>query len=379
MHTTYVLGAGFSHPAGLPLGNNLFAEILALSKQGVLYENIVKRDLERYVRFVRRTTNDRLRFSDVNLERFISFLDVEHTLRLSGKDTWTDTGNRTQLVVRNLIAELLYRKQHQLSATARQLYDDFVRRLDPTDCVITFNYDTLLEDTLDSLGIRYRLFPTRYKELDRWGGTVAADDELVILKMHGSIDWFDRSGFERQCKEWKELNYDGLPPDEVFADSAHQVTPLVDGLYPPDSPLAQIYRLKTLNHYLSYASMVRDAPLIISPSFSKILYINPVREFWYSFGGYGTYARRLVIIGFSLPAHDEYIRQALYSVVRNFQYVKLGKSWRKSKLVMVDFRQTDDAIADYRRTYSFVNWQRTNLILNGFCHDALPVIFRAGA
>jgi len=379
--TTYLLGAGFSRPAGLPLGQDIFPSILELSKRTPLYGNVIKPDLERYVLFVRRATGERLRFSEINLEKFMSFLDVEHTLRLSGKNTWTDQGNKTQLVVRNLIAELLLRRQRLITPEARQLYDDFARRLTSMDYVITFNYDTLLEESLDRVGVKYRLFPSRYREIDEWGGGTLPDqdDEVVILKMHGSIDWFDRSSFEQRCEEWRKLKHGTLPPDEIFADPDHQLTPLIDGLYPPSSPLTHIYRLRTLNRYLSFASLVRDAPVIISPSFNKILYINPVREFWYSFGGFGSWAPRLVIIGFSLPAHDEYIRQAIYSLVRNYQHFKLGRSWPKSKLRMVDFRQTPEAIAEYRQTYAFVDWKRTKVFFDGLTREALPSIMGSAA
>ena len=378
MLTTYVLGAGFSRPGGLPLGDELFAEVIDLAKQSVLWQNFLRPDLLRYILFVRRTSGRRLHLADVgaDFEHFMSFLDIEHTLRLTGSNTWTNTGNKTQLIVRNLIAKVLYRGQWQMNGAAKQFYDDFARKLDSTDYVVTFNYDTVLEDALNRVGVRYRLFPARFKEVDRWGGGTYADDddEVAILKMHGSIDWFDRSDFDAQCRDWKERGWSGVPLDEVFSTAEYQLEPLIDGVYPP-SPLTNIYRVRNLNRYLSLASLVRDAPVLISPSFSKILYINPVSDFWYSFGGFGSWARKLVIIGFSMPSHDEYVQQGMYSLVRNFQHVKLGKRTPKSKLKMIDFRRTKKAIADYKRTYGFVDWRSADLLLDGFNSDALSFLF----
>ncbi len=363
-----MLGAGFSRAAGLPLGNELFAEVIDAAKQTVLWENLLKPDLLRYALFVRRTTGVRLSLAEVaaDFERFMSFLDIEHTLRLTGS-AWTNKGNKSQMIVRNFIAEVLYRRQARMNGEAKQFYDDFARKLDSTDMVITFNYDTVLEDALDRVGIRYRLFPSRFKEVDEWGGGAFADqdDEVAILKMHGSIDWFDKSDFDEQCRDWKKKGLPGVPPDEIFSTDEFELQPLIDGIY-PESPLTTIYRIRNLNHYLSWASMVRDAPVLISPSFSKILYINPVSEFWFSFGSLGRWTRKLVIIGFSMPSHDEYVRQGIYSVIRNFQHMKLGKSTPKSRLKLVDFRRSAKAVAEYRQTYSFVDWRHTDVFLDGF-------------
>jgi hypothetical protein len=277
--------------------------------------------------------------------------------------------------VRNMIAKVLYQKQRSMSAQARELYDEFAKRLDGSDIVVTFNYDTVLEDALERVGRKFRLFPSRYATLNEFGGTLEfADDEVLVLKMHGSIDWFDRSDFEQQSARWQSLNL-GTPDDEVFAFPGMQLEPLVDGLYPTDSPLTKLFRLRTLQAYLVNASFVDQSPVLISPSFSKVLYAGPVREFWYSFGTIASWAKKLVIIGFSLPHHDEYIQQALYSLVRNFQHVRMGRRFPKAPLTLVDYRRTDEGVADYKRTYNFVSWRKTKLILNGFNRTTLPQVF----
>ena len=78
----------------------------------------------------------------------MAYLDVEHHLSLRGSDTWSDDGNETTIVTKYLIAQILMRHTLSLKCVP-ELYTEFARRLDPSDTVITFNYDTMLERALD--------------------------------------------------------------------------------------------------------------------------------------------------------------------------------------------------------------------------------------
>jgi hypothetical protein len=203
---------------------------------------------------------------------------------------------------------VLWRAQRRIVPDTLAAYDEFASKLDATDIVITFNYDTLLEESLERVGKQFRLFPWRMVH-DEHGWHIAPNDkEVTILKMHGSIDWFDRALFDAQAREWVSQGY-GIPHDELFSRTTLRFVPLIDTPHPDDTPLRHIYRLRTLHWYLDSATMVRDAPVLISPSFYKILYTDSVKEFRFGFGRGAAYASKVVVIGFSLPSHDEYVRQ----------------------------------------------------------------------
>src|SRR5438105_4529520 len=88
----FVLGAGFSRPAGLPLGMELWRELdrrARASYQAARYE----RDLESYLEFNWRCKGVRLNQSDIDFEDFLGFLDTEFYLGLRGPDTWSEEGN----------------------------------------------------------------------------------------------------------------------------------------------------------------------------------------------------------------------------------------------------------------------------------------------
>jgi hypothetical protein len=98
----FVLGAGFSRPAGLPLAFELWEEI---RQQGL------------------HLTGRAAKFG----EDFMKYLDLEHYLGLRGSDTWSEDGNEGTIVTKYLIAKILARQLNEL-ANVPALYLEFARR-----------------------------------------------------------------------------------------------------------------------------------------------------------------------------------------------------------------------------------------------------------
>ena len=165
MYRLFILGSGFSQPAGLPLGRELFQQVRKAVADRYSSDNHVERDLKRYVEYLEDCEGTEVDIATIDYEKFLGFLDNEHYLGLKGKDTWSDQGNESQLMVRHAIVKVL----HERTPTSPPvLYRRFVKSLNLTDYVITFNYDTLLESALEAEGIPYRLFPMRFSEVG-WG------------------------------------------------------------------------------------------------------------------------------------------------------------------------------------------------------------------
>jgi hypothetical protein len=68
----------------------------------------MERDLNVFLAYKLRCDGSEANVEDVDLEEFIGFLDVEHSMRLSGSDTWTEDGNQSQLMIRRLIGAVLH-------------------------------------------------------------------------------------------------------------------------------------------------------------------------------------------------------------------------------------------------------------------------------
>jgi hypothetical protein len=84
-----ILGAGFSKPAGLPLATELFNEVRKRVKQLHGADNALESDLDYYINYLRKTENFGGSVEDIDIEKFLSFLDIEHYLELQGSNAWS--------------------------------------------------------------------------------------------------------------------------------------------------------------------------------------------------------------------------------------------------------------------------------------------------
>ena len=89
----FVLGAGFSKPAGLPLAGERWKEVIQHARAIGNLRMHLDRALNRYVEYRRLCDGREVSEDDVDFEDFMSVLDMEHWLWLRGSDTWSDEGN----------------------------------------------------------------------------------------------------------------------------------------------------------------------------------------------------------------------------------------------------------------------------------------------
>lgn len=363
----FILGAGFSRPAGLPLGDELFAEILKQAKTSVIYDNILKKDIEYFLSYKREVDGVSLNEELINFEEFVSYLDLEHYLLLRGSDTWSEEGNRSQLAIRYLLGQILFDRTIEGNMKNIKLYDSFIEKLLPGDIIITFNYDTILENRFKAAEKQFRLI---------WDSdSPFSDKDVIILKMHGSIDWFDYGRYEVMINGFKEQPYHTLPKHIIFSNpDLFKPTKITGSFGPNNHSLSRFYHIDNLDRYYNGNPQVIDCPFIISPSFNKLVYMNLFREFWYGFNNAGALNTTVAIIGLSLAYHDDYIKLPLYNLIDNFQNYDPGII-KKSKLKIVDFKQSNEEIENFKKRYSFVNWEQTDFYTNGFNEEAIEMIF----
>jgi hypothetical protein len=276
----FFLGAGFSRPAGLPLGKGLSSEILRFAKLRGHYDTTLKYDIEAYLDYYNATHDEKRNEVEINFEEFMSYLDIEHYLWLMGSDTTS-----SQSVIRNLIALTLYFHESKMNKQGFSLYDKFVAQLKPGDWVFTFNYDTLLENAFQKQGVPYRLYPHKYKEVydDSSGYIDTETEEVILLKMHGSLNWFDKSDYIKNQKKYIGLT---RKPRHVVFDgriNPKSIHRLVDEPYFKDDRLYNVYVLEDLDTYFEESEFVFEEPLIVSPSYNKLVYLNHTKDFWSGF------------------------------------------------------------------------------------------------
>jgi hypothetical protein len=375
-HRIVVLGAGFSKHAGLPLGVELWQEILDRAKVLQGRAGKFQDDLTTYRTFREQCDGVHLPLEQIDFEEFLGFLDIEFFLGLRGSDTWSDDGNETQILVKTLIGEILTERTPD-PGQIPDLYIEFARSLQPDDLVITFNYDVLLERALDSVGKRYRLFPNRYKSVDPQQAEVDSTcDEVIILKMHGSVDWFDRRRYLDRIDAFKRVGLPGPKDDPIFGRDDLVVEPLVDGPRFPHDALKEMHRVRNVERFYRRQPFFRATPWLLTPSTMKI--VHALRDFWRGLGRSGGLNLGFAIIGFSLPKHDEYARQVMYRLVQNYQGVYWGEKiigLYKTPVVLVDHRLPGASREDFKRRYGFVEWDKAVCCFEGFNVDALASVF----
>ena len=361
-----ILGAGFSKPAGLPLATELFNEVRKRVKQLHGSDNALESDLDYYINYLRKTENFGGSVEDIDIEKFLSFLDIEHYLELQGSNAWSLEGDVTQLLIRHTIGYILL---DRMPKEVPELYKLFASKLNPLDWIITFNYDTLLEQALDLIGTPYRLFPRRYTEIvnNTMGIVESRGSEIEILKMHGSIDWFDRTNYD-------ELSKIGAIDHPIFgAKKTVTARPLVDGPRFENDPLLRIYRAE--NPAPAYnAPSWQCSPFLLIPSHSKLLYSKPLTDFWRGMANSGGLFLSFGVIGYSLPDYDDYARQVIYVMSKNYREYdpnfELGGR-RKQPFRVLDYKIDNKAKVNLRKRYKFLDGKRTKYWFDGLSKDAL--------
>ncbi|WAW05111.1 SIR2 family protein [Oxalobacter formigenes] len=373
----FVLGAGFSRPAGLPIASELYPLVFQYIKRQYGEDTNFSRDVNEYLNYCSACGYTGQSKENLNLEQFMSYLDIEHFLRFRGSDTWSQEGNESQLMVRKAIGYVIHDRTPSPDDIP-EVYLNFAESLSIHDSVLTFNYDLVLENALEKVGKPFRRYPNRFKSINKHGGILDTDtEEVVLLKLHGSLDWFDdRHYLDIKNSLIRESNSEPNT-NLLFNNSGYYgLYPLVDGILPEDDALKHIFCMRNMNNYY-YKTSDFNTPLILSSSYVKFVYAKPILSFWNGLGRSGGYNLGVSVIGFSLPEHDDYIRIALYKMFENYSSwwdtPAMGKY--KDYVRFVDYRSTLELQDELKNRYSFVDEKYSRFYYDGFDLKAINFLF----
>ncbi len=226
-HNVYILGAGFSRPAGLPLMKDFLLQARDCLSGHEMDEE-TKHAFEVVLGFISNASMAayRVKFNPENIEELFSMasalgnMEIINSIRIVISFTIHAAMIKTDGIGGYYLSRNVPRKhiesnkwvmngttcnipQYQhfayLMSQSNYYHDDHVSN-DAKNTVITFNYDTLLEDSLKAIG---REFSYIYDKLD---------NRICILKPHGSLAWEDSAGNDKY--ESSKLNKNPLiiPP-----------------------------------------------------------------------------------------------------------------------------------------------------------------------
>ena len=190
----------------------------------------------------------------------------------------------TELIRRVYIHTTCDDRKEGMLPKPSEIHKKILERLKADDAIITFNYDTVIEESmmlglwnpLDGYGIK--AFGKEWCQkwfIDRSGDASAhVKSKILLLKLHGSINW---SSYQN-----KKLRLKTRP-----------------------------YCIKT-----NRGKPVTENVLLLAPGYNKKIYKNPYVKLWREARHKLENCESLVILGYSLPETDLLARALFSEVIR---------------------------------------------------------------
>jgi hypothetical protein len=235
-------------------------------------------------------------WDEINLEEICTAVE----LRREFESPESDAGARLRLIRNQLIRYIT----RILGLCTQNCYGEFSRqlvsKLDGNDSVLTFNWDLLLDEPFTTIASEKphleNFIGTRYSSSNAAGGNPERGLGLY-LKLHGSLNWFLCTN--AKCKFASEIQVD---PD------IHYCLLRAAGLRAESD-------IWTVDLRCSYCGSATE-PLIVPPLVRKPITDNTIiRSIWGLARNKLEFAKRMVVIGFSVAPTDFFVHWLLRSAV----------------------------------------------------------------
>ncbi len=246
----------------------------------------------------------------ITIETLLSFFDTESQIypvdenRLSRDTTYRDAYFEFQWchdLLRNYVREVLFRSgavpDHPRGSCP--LHAAIASNLDPSDAVISFNYDLIMDKALadtgrwnEWAGYAPMIFNKIY-DIGHWHTTMPSrhdfprSSELVYFKLHGSINWFRSTGI-RSAPQSAEI-------DRIEQDPEH-----------PQQRVISLFSSQAAGRDLMNAEGLFEGQfceqLLVPPTMHKNY--EAFQPLWVRAEEVLAKAKELVIVGFSFAPAD---------------------------------------------------------------------------
>lgn len=269
----FILGAGFSVAAGIPLTARLLQE--AMSKFAIECPGIFSR-VDGYAREIVFSHNGRLDYSQLGFSDLCTHLEFIELKEFGGGERWSDAGSREKLALRFYLAKRIVEATPSGNSIP-DIYLQFADQLNDRDIVISFNWDGLLELALQKIGKPYTY------NFDRFG--------VNLCKLHGSVNW--RLG---------EPNDLGYPVNSLGWEPLGFAQGLID---------QEIWQTPQLLSFLAWDGFkpLREVqPFLVLPGYGKAFDVRSIATLWYRPEFAFSTTRDIYVIGLSLAPDDHFIR-----------------------------------------------------------------------
>lgn len=277
MRRVYVLGAGASKGAGLPLMNDF------LDRAKELKDKLRDKfdDLWDYF--------NEPKFRNLNIEDILGYLDMEISLNNLNFDKRIKY--RLLNFIQNVIILSYYYGDDKNLSHYSNLLNRFIQSLTKDDTIITFNYDVLIDDFLNKNGFLpdYGI-DLQYKKLSE------KETHIPLFKLHGSLNW----SICGKCQKPSWNEYDNLLKRSKSTKNDDES----DELY-------QLFELTNRRICQTNEKHRRiEETLIVPPSWNKHDYPY-IKDLWLKASNNLKNANKIIFIGYSFPQTDIYFKYLL--------------------------------------------------------------------
>ncbi len=309
----------------------------------------------------------------INLERVLAYSHRKHYLGLLGSDEYFAQGSRSIVAALRAIQGILIR---ETPSDTPKLYRDFAQRLGPHDVVLTFNYDTLLEQALDGVGKPYSLTPERWLQTDPGGSEPRFVD---LLKLHGSIDWYDRYYHDAAVRLHAEQGHYVPNRDPIFGPTPTVSSePLARGhteVAFGNRILPRVFRVPNHTAHFPMEERIgsRIVPFILPPAYDKLLGYDPILDLWENLHRTQDAFSSMVVIGYSMPPYDSYAYETLGRLFVEYQRGGDTTSWEHRRRPIHLITRADSR-REALESYPFLDRAKTRVWTQGFSPDSLDWI-----
>lgn len=307
----FLLGAGFSAAAGVPLTQQLLED--ALRRFSMECPGIYSR-VEGYAQESIGQEDGPLDLATLNFSELCTFLEYIELREYGGGERWSEHGSREKLALRYYLAKTIVASTPTPDRVP-ELYREFAGILQPRDMVISFNWDGLLEAALTAVGKTYT-----YDRQD--------ENAITISKLHGSVNW--RLGEPKRLDArpsrlpWQKLDFgSGMMDRSLYAAS-------------------DLLRLGT---WARFGPLDEVDPYLVLPGYGKAFDVRANAPLWYKPEFVFAFTHDVYIIGLSI-AHDDFFVRSFF--LSNLPYIDSYSGVPGRRVIIVN---PSDAV---HRDYEFV-------------------------
>ena len=248
---------------------------------------------------------------------------------------------------------------------------------DPSGSLIILRppYDTLLEQSLDAIEKPYSLTPEWW--LDR-KSSESENNCIDLLKLHGSVDWYDRKYHDDAFGHYSEMGYNVPGWDPIFGPNPTvQVEPLSKGEAGEMGQhiLSRVFRVSNHSHHfpLDGKRFSHVVPFVLPLEYDKLLGHDPIVDLWRSLHHNFDAFSSIVVIGYSMPQSDGYAYEALGKLLLDYQSGGEETYWgqRRVPIQIITKAESEENVF---KSLPFLNPTSTQVWCNGFSTESLKCL-----